>query len=190
MRAACVLLFPVAARTSRMYSSSYSRRLINWWPVGDTSYPDTTLSSNSAARIADANFQALDEDQLRRPNRDAPPSRRRFRRIQQKIHQHLRKLVRIGSDVRKIRQHLILQNLAAQDRLVLQKRDRIHHQARQIDLAEQRRRRASRSSAAHVESTKSASRPRCTARSRPGRPGLCSSSAPVRGEKESPAADY
>ena len=52
-----------------------------------------------------------------------------LRGVQQQIHQHLRQLVRIGTNVRQVRRDFVLQYFSTQHGLMLDERDRVGGEA-------------------------------------------------------------
>jgi hypothetical protein len=67
---------------------------------------------------------------------DTSAVRRCLGRIDQQIHQHLRKLIGIHQDVRQVFGNLVLRSFAAQRRLAFEKAKRIRNQAMQAEIAQ------------------------------------------------------
>jgi len=85
--------------------------------------------------VTHTNFDAMGCGQRAGGNRDQSAVRRRFRRIDQQIHQHLRKLIGIHHNVRQVFRNPVLRPFVAQRRLAFEKAERVGHQAMQAEVA-------------------------------------------------------
>ena len=94
---------------------------------------------DAASGVTDPNFSHVNEGQLAGRNGNAPTFRRSLGRIQQKIHQHLRQLVRVRANMREIPWDGVLELLPPQHRLMLEERQRVFNQTMQADFAENER---------------------------------------------------
>ena len=97
------------------------------------------IRRDAASGVTDPNFNHVDKGQLAGRNGNAPALGRSLGCIQQKIHQHLRQLVRVRANMRQIPWDSVLELLPPQHRLMLEERQRVFNQTMQADLAENER---------------------------------------------------
>ena len=94
----------------------------------------STSAGNPASRVNDPDLHFFALRQSVGENGNSPALRGRLRGIQQQVHQHLRKLIRIRADHRQVLRHQILHMDFVEHRLMFKKVQRVGDQAVEIQL--------------------------------------------------------